>query len=120
MAIAALIVIGRRSVASNWRARSASAVRSRSSVGSSDCHGAGRGDEQELVRAVAAGDDAVGQLLGDQSVNREQRLVARAVAVDVVEEPEVVDVDERDAERRPGRPWRARSIRRGGRRARRG
>ena len=40
------------------------------------------------------------ELAGD----REQRLVAGPVAVVVVQEPEVVDVDEGDAERRAGGP----------------
>ena len=48
--------------------------------------GLGRGHEQELVRAVAAHDDPVRQLAAQELDDRQQGLVARAVAVVVVEQ----------------------------------
>ena len=65
--------------------------------------GLGGGDEQELVGAVAAHDAGLGQVTPELLDDREEGLVAGAMAVVVVEQPEVVDVDEGDPERRPSR-----------------
>ena len=67
-------------------------------------HGAGRRDQQELVRTVTTHDGPCGKLGGEQAVHGEERLVACVVAVVVVQQAEVVDVNQRDAERCAGGP----------------
>ena len=88
-----LTVMGSRSVSANRRLRSTrlgpNAVDDRLEVGD----GGRRGDEQELVGAVAAHLDAGRDVLPERPCDREQRLVAGFVAMVVVEQPEVVDVD---------------------------
>ena len=72
--------------------------------GGDDLVGPGtRADDQELVRAVARDVAAIG-LVGDQGGDLQQDLVGGRVPVRVVEEPEVVDVHERDADASLRRP----------------
>ena len=58
---------------------------------------------QEFVRPVASEGDVVGQRSAQNVGDGQERLVAGVVAVRLVEQPEVVDVDQRDADRRVGR-----------------
>ena len=81
---------------------------------------AGRGDDEELVRPVAAEGDVVGQRSAQELGDGQQRLVAGVVAIGLVEQPEVVDVDERDGERGIGRAGALDARRHAGRRGRRG
>ena len=76
-------------------------------------------EEQQFVRAVATEDHAGRQVPPEQVDDRQQRPVAGRVAVRLVEQPEVVDVDERDRERgsfAAGRRPRTGRLRRPGRR----
>ena len=57
-----------------------------------------RCNDQHLVRAVPTERGVGGQLASEEVHDHEERVVARGVAVGLVEEPEVVDVDERDGE----------------------
>ena len=59
----------------------------------------GRGDDEQLVGAIATEDDVRRQLAPEQVDDGQQRAVAGRVAVRLVEQPEVVDVDEGDGER---------------------
>ena len=61
-------------------------------------------DEEELVGAVTAHDDRWRNVPPQEIDDGQEDIVARAMAVVVVEEPEVVDIDEGDAQRRPRRP----------------
>ena len=62
----------------------------------------GARDDEELVRAVPAHHDVLGEVAPDGIGDRQQDVVAGPVAMEIVEQPEVVDVDERDADGRPG------------------
>ncbi len=72
-------------------------------------------DEQELVGAVARHlATPCGRLVPDDSGHAEQYLVRGGVAVGVVEEPEVVDIDQGDRDRRTGCVGRFHFVRQGG------
>ena len=63
-------------------------------------------DDEELVGTVAAEDGAGRELDAEQLGQGQDRLVARRMAVGVVEQAEVVDVEQGDRDRLPGRPSR--------------
>ena len=62
--------------------------------------GVAGGDHEELVRTVAAHRHRLGEAVRDDLLHHEEHVVAGPVAMGVVEQPEVVDVEQRDGERR--------------------
>ena len=64
------------------------------------------GDQEELVGAIAAHHDRIWQLALELDRDDPEGLVAGAMAMVVVEEPEVVEIHERDAECHAGGPGR--------------
>ena len=102
--IPTLTLIGSRSEASNWSAWSAEPdaepVDDRSELRDL----VGRHDDQELVGSVATARHGRRQIGGDHLRDGQQGAVPGVVAVGLVEQPEAVDVDQRDPDRAPVAP----------------